>query len=334
MSKAFDPDNFRVEELFNAKEERRQHLAKLPFEDKIKIVNRLHAGVSALMKNEKLIFESFLKACPDFANEPIEEWDVVEDWYNKRALDPPPQPLDKRPDIIALTASGRRIGVELKSWVNREQIAKARKQESIQDNILKAIGKQPPNKTENIGCVWLFARRIIFNPKDAPQLQAQLFARIEQVDQSWTKKPKRDQNSWEDISDFPGFPILEKYLESARFFTKSRRHLDARWILFPSRANHYSPDTMRETLRIALLAHKNDIRYEDLKHRVGLDEVYLLLHYDFKAFAYNTHFAAPRFGFTEAADLASSELGGDGGYFDRIFLFHFLWGKEEAKRIL
>ena len=67
MSKAFDPNNFRVEELFNAKEERRQHLAKLPFEEKIKIVNRLQTGVSALTKNEKLIFESFLNACPAFA---------------------------------------------------------------------------------------------------------------------------------------------------------------------------------------------------------------------------------------------------------------------------
>ena len=334
MSKAFDPNNFRVEELFNAKEERRQHLAKLPFEEKIKIVNRLQTGVSALMKNEKLIFQSFLKACRDFANEPIEEWDVVEDWYTKRALDPPPAPFDKRPDIIAVTASGRRIGVELKSWLNREQIATARKQEIIQDNILKAVGKQPPNKTENIGCIWLSARQTIFDPGDATLLQAQLFARIEQVDKNWTEKPKRDQNSWEDISDFPDFPILEKYLVGARFFPKRPRLFNARWILFPPRASHFSPNTMQEQLRIALLAHKNDERYEDLKQRVGLDEAYLLLHYDFKAFVYNTPFDAPDFGFKEAADLASSELGGDGGYFDRVFLFHFLWGKEEVCRIL
>jgi hypothetical protein len=28
-----------------------------------------------------------------------------------------------------------------------------------------------------------------------------------------------------------------------------------------------------------------------------------------------------------------NRMNGDGGNFDRIFLFHFLWGKEEAYRI-
>ena len=234
MSKAFDPNSFRVEELFKAKEERRQRLAKLPFEEKIKIVKRLQTGVSALMKNEKLIFESFLKTCPDFADEPIDRWDGVEEWYAKRALTPPSHPYDKRPDIICVTSSGKKIGVELKSWVNREQITEARKQERIHEN----------------------------------------------------------------------------------------------------QSGHFSLNGMRETLKSALLAHKSDEKYKDLKAHAGLDEIYLLLHYDFKAFAYNTPFDAPAFGFKEAAELASSELGGDGGYFDRIFLFHFLWGKEEAKRIL
>jgi len=154
-SATFDPNKIRVEDLFRAKEERRQRLAKLPFEEKIKIVKKLQTGVSAAMKNERLIFESFLKACPDFANEPIEEWDVVEEWYAKRALAPPPHPFDKRPDIIALTASGKSIGIELKSWVNQEQITVARKQERIRKNILQAID-QPPNNTEHIRKVSLF----------------------------------------------------------------------------------------------------------------------------------------------------------------------------------
>ena len=91
---------------------------------------------------------------------------------------------------------------------------------------------------------------------------------------------------------------------------------------------------MLDTLSRALIAHKSDARYKDLKQQVGLDEVYLLVHYDFKAFAYNTPFGAPDFGFEQAATLAREWLAGDGGYFDRIFLFHFLWGKEEAYRIL
>jgi hypothetical protein len=91
---------------------------------------------------------------------------------------------------------------------------------------------------------------------------------------------------------------------------------------------------MRETLRSSLLAHRSHERYRELRTQVDLDEVYLLVHYDFKAFAYNTPFDAPNFGFKEAAAFASEVLAGDGGYFDRVFLFHFLWGKEEAYRIL
>lgn len=329
-SATFDPNKIRVEDIFRAKEERRQRLARLPFEEKIKIVEKLQTSVSAAMKNEKLIFDSFLKACPDFANEPIEEWDVVEEWYAKRALEPPPHPFDKRPDVIALTASGKRIGIELKSWVNREQIADARKQERIQDNILKALGKQPPNETQHIGYVWFSAKNVRFDAHDAADFRGQMFVLIKEVDQ----KPDWDHNRWQDVGDFNGLPILEKYLDSVRFHSTSRGRLNIRWIRFPSPGGFYSPNEMRETLRTSLLAHRSDERYRDLRTRVGLDEVYLLIHYDFKAFAYNTPFDAPNFGFKEAAEFASSALNGDGGYFDRIFLFHFLWGKEEAYRIL
>jgi hypothetical protein len=335
MSRAtFDPNNIRVEDLFRAKEERRQRLARLPFEEKIKIVKKLQTSVAAAMKNEKLIFDSFLKVCPDFANEPIEEWDVVEDWYAKRALDPPAHPFDKRPDVIAITASGRRIGVELKSWVNREQITEARKQERIQENILKALGNQPRNETQHIGFVWLSAKQVRFDAADAAHFREQMFGLIQQVDNSWSKKPDWEQELFEDICDFTSLPILGKYLQSVRVHPSTRHRFAIHWIRFPTPGGAYSPNEMLETLSTSLLAHKNDARYKDLRTRAGLDEVYLLVHYDFKAFAYNTPFDAPNFGFKEAAEFASEVLAGEGGYFDRVFLFHFLWGKEEAYRIL
>jgi hypothetical protein len=331
MSSAFDPNKFRVEDLFRAKEDRRQRLARLPFEEKIKIVQKLQTGVSAAMKNEKLIFESFLKACPDFAGEPIQEWDVVDQWYAKRALAYPPAPFDKRPDIIAVTAAGRKIGVELKSWVNRGQIAEARKQERIKENILKAIGEQPRNETQHIGFVWLSAKEARFDSADAAGFREQIFALVEQVDNNWSEKFGLRECS-HDVTDFARFPILERYLQSVH--CAPRPHFETDWIHFPSPGGAYSPNEMLETLSQSLAAHKTDERYRDLRKQADLDEVYLLVHYDFKAFAYNTPFAAPDFGFKEAAAFASSALNGDGGYFDRIFLFHFLWGEEEAYRVL
>jgi hypothetical protein len=333
MSRAtFDPNNFRVEDLFRAKEERRQRLAKLPFEEKIKIVEKLQRDASAAMKNEKLIFDSFLRACPDFAGEPIAEWDVVDDWYAKRELDPPPNPFDKRPDIIALTTSGRKIGIELKSWVNREQIKHARGQEQVQENILKAIGEQLPNETKHLGYVRLSAKQVRFDSRDAALFREQLFSLIEHVDSSWLQQLDAYQEQFLD-SDFTGFPILGKYLHYIQCHPGTRRPSDSDWIGFHFRGGAYSPNEMLGTLRRSLVAHRTDKKYQDLRKHVGLDEVYLLVHYDFKAFAYNTPFDAPNFGFKEAAKFASGVLGGDGGYFDRVFLFHFLWGQEEAHRI-
>jgi hypothetical protein len=331
-SRAFDPNRFRVEDLFRAKEARRRQLAGLPFEEKIKIVERLQT-VPAAFKNERLIFDSFLNVCPDFAGEPIQEWDVVEDWYAKREIDPPPHPFDKRPDIIAVTASGRRIGVELKSWVNREQITEARKQE-IQENILKAIGEQPPNETEHIGQVWLSPKQLRFDAGDALNFRDQVFALIEQVDKNWSQKPERERNLWQDDdrNDLAAFPILEKYLDRVRFHSMTR-HRSNNWITFPYSTSFFFSKTMLDTLRRVLLAHRDDEKYKDLRKHVGLDEAYLVVHYDFKAFAYNTPFDAPDFGFKEAVEVASKVLNGDSGYFDRVFLFHFLWGKEEAYRI-
>ena len=332
-SHQFDPNRITIEDIFRAKEQRRRRLAKLPLEEKMKIVERLKTVPATMMANEKPIFESFLRVCPDFAGEPIKDWDVVNEWYAKRALAPPAKPYDERPDIIALTTSGKKIGVGLKSWVNREQIAAARKQERIQDDILlKAIGKQPPNETQNIGYVWISAKQRRFDLSDAADFRKQLFTLIEEVDNNWSQK-----HGWRECShdrtDFAGFPILGKYLQRVQAEPAIRGRSEIDWIDFRPPEGAYSPKALLDTLSTSLAAHKTDKRYKDLRQSVGLDEVYLLVHYDFKAFAYNTPLDAPSFGFKEAADFASSVLDVDGGYFDRIFLFHFLWGKEEAYRI-
>jgi hypothetical protein len=47
----FDPNNFRVEELFRAKERRRKELAKLPFEKKMEIVERLKTVAEEIQKH-------------------------------------------------------------------------------------------------------------------------------------------------------------------------------------------------------------------------------------------------------------------------------------------
>jgi hypothetical protein len=52
-SDRFDPNDFRIEELFRAKERRRKELANLPFEKKIEIVKRLQTGVTEIQRNRR-----------------------------------------------------------------------------------------------------------------------------------------------------------------------------------------------------------------------------------------------------------------------------------------
>jgi len=49
-TKKFDPNNFKIEDLFEAKERRRKELARLPFEKKIEIVERLQSVVRQIRK--------------------------------------------------------------------------------------------------------------------------------------------------------------------------------------------------------------------------------------------------------------------------------------------
>jgi len=285
------------------------------------------------MENEKLIFDLFLNTCPAFADEPIKERDVVDEWYVNRGLTPPAAPFDRRPDVICTTESGRKIGVELKSWLNEEQIAEARARERIEENILGAIGEQPPNETQHIGFIWLSAKEKRFDAQDAEQFREQIFSLIERVDNDWARKPDWEQNCSDHVNDFAGLPILDKYLQGVRFHPATRSRFDIHWIRFPNRGGAYTPNEMLKPLADSLLALRSDGRYQDLCAKVALDESYLLVHYDFNAFAYNTPIGAPDFGFKEAADFARSVLAGDAGCFDRIFLVHCLQGEEEAYRI-
>jgi len=285
------------------------------------------------MEKEKFIFDCFKNVLPEFADEAIQEWDVVEEWYAKRGLAVPAAPFDKRPDVICLTASGKTIGLELKSWLNEQEIEAARRQERIEDNLQQAIGEQPENPTQHIDYIWLSPKEVRFDRRDADEFRRQIFGLIEQVDQNWMGKQKWEQECSEIVKDLEAFPILAKYLNHVDFHPAPRSRRKIKWITFPCRGGAYDPREMRQTLHEALLAHRADGRYENLAQHTGLRDVYLLVHYDFNAFAYNNPFGEPGFGFGEAAGLASDALAGDAGLFSRIFLVNCLQGEEEAYRI-
>jgi hypothetical protein len=140
------------------------------------------------MCKERAIFESFIRAYPDLMDEPIKDWFVLDDWYRIMGLQRPEPPDHNRPDIICVAESGRRVGVELKAWINEEQIAKAKRQAMFEENILRAIGRLPSNDSAYLKGVVLKGRPRRFNDKDSEELRDQLFELIRQADDKWPHK--------------------------------------------------------------------------------------------------------------------------------------------------
>ncbi len=56
-NKPFDPNNIRIEDIFRAKEERkrkqRERLANLPFEEKIRLVEKLQAVTRTFLQEQE-----------------------------------------------------------------------------------------------------------------------------------------------------------------------------------------------------------------------------------------------------------------------------------------
>src|SRR5688572_13871558 len=98
--------------------------------------------MSRKREHERALFEAFLEAAPDFADERLANWE---------------QPKDERdfPDIVAMSVTERKVGVEIAEWLNEGEIQEAKRKERIEEGILRAIGEQGLNPTENIRFVWL-----------------------------------------------------------------------------------------------------------------------------------------------------------------------------------
>jgi hypothetical protein len=285
-------------------------------------------------EREATIFAAFVATEPNFAGEPLGGWE---------------QPDDDPPDILSETVSGRRIGVELKTWANEDQVAKAKVEEARQDAIRAALGQQPSNTGGRIAFVWLRPSAIRLPDNDALAFRNELLALLAEAQANWPNDGSWDSPQGHSYHAFPGRPALTRYLVAAQLYP--RTHFKpwgdqgspvAEWITFPFRGGAYSDREMMEPL-LDLLGHVFE-KYETTRTDLGLDELDLVIHYDGLAFAYCTPVETPDFDFGEAAKHARSyvadyeELGevldpDDDAPFDRVFLFAALAGREQVFRL-
>lgn len=299
-------------------------------------------------EQEKTLFRSFLKLHPGFAGEPIREWHHVSEWYEITGKPRPAVPDHDRPDIICATESARLEGVELKVWLNKEQIAEARLRERIEDTISKAIGEQPLNTYRTISRVWLDPIETRMQSGDVEIFRTELLSFIEEVDRQRSQRSIYERESSEDRVDFSSSRILGKYLRRIRFRPRrpaddseverqiaiSKELPERRWITFSNRSTSYTPQWMLDTLCQLLDRAKQEERYIGLASKAGLDRLHLLVHYDFKAFAYNSSAETPEYRFKDIVKDASIYLNGDAGPFAAMYLLIYLGGDERVYRIV
>jgi len=270
-------------------------------------------------EHERAIFAAFLRVAPRFSGHDITKWT---------------QPEDEKefPDVICISESGLKVGVELGQWLNEDEMRHAKGMERIESSILAAVGDQGDNNTENILLVWLSPRpKARIKPSDAEAFRKQLFECIRDHDGRWPTERfwHSPQDHMASGAELTPYPVVAKYLDGVRMFPNKRycgRPPDGRmvkerwptgqdWILFPARGGPFSEQTMLQPL-LERLAEKKD-HYGDGS---GFDHLSLVVYYH-SALRYNSPAETPRFTFENAAEAARQFLDDDAEPFQSIYLF-------------
>lgn len=260
---------------------------------------------------EGRMFSGFLDAAPDFRATIRGEWR---------------QPDDDPPDVMFEDMEGRRVGVELKAWLNEEQIATAKRREAIERGILEAIGKQPPNEGKVISYVWLSPCSGKTPSKDeAGAFQNELLSLLKDCDDD--RRARQDKMvQQESVTDFGRRSTLARYLDGVTLFPFSAIDPGKQdWIGFPFRGGAYSEKDMLAPLQDLISATWE--KYRTLKEDKGFQRLVLLIHYDARAFQYNSPISAPDWDIgLFAEELASyhdifEAFGEKTSQWDEIYLF-------------
>jgi len=250
---------------------------------------------------EKRIFNGFLEDCPRFAGSPVRNW-------TQHPRDPP--------DIECDLEDGRMIGVELTNWLDEQQIKSARSQESEEEPFREALFGVP-NETQHFGLVWMSVKGLL-RKDDEAALRDEMTRLMACLDNRWEAEPDWQSPQGFDWNDLTGYPTLARYFVSLR--VHPRRAADPPGpgcLTFPCRGGPYSPDSAVDAL------------YQNIKSKIdkysakpaGLANFFLLVHYDCKAFAYNSPVKGIGLSYPEAVAKVSRRVGGATGLFDGIFVY-------------
>jgi hypothetical protein len=177
---------------------------------------------------ESALFRAFLEISPNFAGEQILKWSLA-------AYDPP--------DIICVTASGKRIGVEVSQWAHEGEMGAGKLREKIESKLRDAIGiPQPLNRSKNFKWVGLFPMmKVHITPAEYPDFRKALLAYIQHADRAWPTYKNC-------LGDLRQFPPLDRHLAKVRCKPGKPMDPGIDWILFPPLGDTFDDNTMLRPL--------------------------------------------------------------------------------------
>ena len=256
---------------------------------------------------EKRIFAAFLSNYPlMFASSPVTTW-----------VQPHQRPSRYR---VQLARDGRTIGLEITNWLDEQQIRNDKREESLEEPFRRAL-HLVPNETEHVRLVWMCVKDRL-RKGDEPALIAEMTGLVAYLDKRWETEP--DWQSPQEFvwNDFANYPALARYLVNLDIYPRRARRAVAEpaalgWLTFPYPGGAYSPNSMVD----ALCANINAKIAKYSAKPAGSVAFFLLVHFDFKAYANNSPVEAIGFGYPEAVAEASRRLGGATGVFDGIFVY-------------
>jgi hypothetical protein len=194
------------------------------------------------------------------------------------------------PDFIA-SQPKRKIGLELREWLDGDQMGPAKTRESQREQMHRILASdwaseyKPKNfRGASISPDW---NQRISRQDEAP-LRREFFACVADVDSTWLSNPDRHGNAYYQ-AEFSGYPLLGKYFNSIYYIGGEPHGLC--WIREDGDGGAFDPALPAQTLEDALDKKLNlcsaPAAESRLKER-GLTELYLLVHGGFNAYAYNT----------------------------------------------
>jgi hypothetical protein len=240
------------------------------------------------------------------------------------------------PDIISRDP-GATIGLELREWLDGDQMGPAKARESQREQIHRVLSYDWERQYQPTNFRGAFPSPIgdeRISRADEQALREEFFACAAEVDRAWADDSDHWGNSYY-LTEFPGYPLLRKYFSAIRYIGGEPPGLN--WIGEQGDGGAFDPNIPVESLKQALDSKLSDYSKPEKQAHLnahGLTELNLLVHGGFNIYAYNT---PP--GLLSLDEIAQHGAGHYAAHpqryvFNHVWLFHSLDSADELNQLL